>query len=139
MSKPVKPKPAKHKKLDDFLFDDWIVKEYERTDGFTALIVLVSTSNLGVVPLRSTFTHVIGDELDWHHFSLLMRGAGVPWDAVLLMPVADEHGGPIEDSKATEELRALDDRRNENRLVVNEGHFFDNWGRRMKAEEALPN
>ncbi|HEY1154594.1 MAG TPA: hypothetical protein VGE73_12135 [Pseudolabrys sp.] len=139
MSKPAKSKSAKHKKLDDFLFDDWIVKEYQRTEGFTALIILVSTSNLGVLPLRSTFTHVIGDELDWHHFSLLMRGANVLWDAVLLMPVTDENGGPIEDSKAAEELRLLEDRVNESRLVVNEGHFFDKWGRRMKVEEALAN
>ena len=68
-------KPARRKKLDDFLFDDWVVHEFQRTGGFTALIILVSTANLGVLPLRSTFTHVIGDELDWHHFTLLMRGA----------------------------------------------------------------
>ena len=84
-------------KLDDVLFDDWIVKEYRRTNGFTALILLVSTANLGVVPLRSTYTHMIGDELDWHQFSMLMRGAGVAWDGVLIVPVSDENGGPIED------------------------------------------
>lgn len=130
---------SRKKKLDDFLFDDWIVKEYRRTGGFTALIVLVSTANLGVVPLRSTFTHVIGDELDWHQFSMLMRGAGVAWDGVFIMPVSDSKGGPIEDARAREELRALEDRVNENRMVVNEGHFFDTWGRRMKVEEATVN
>ena len=126
-------------KLDDALFDDWVVKEYRRRDGFTALIVLVSTANLGVLPLRSTFTHMIGDELDWHQFSMLMRGAGVAWDGVLIVPVSDENGGPIGDPRAAEELRALEDRVNENRLVVNEGHFFDNWGRRMKVEPATAN
>jgi hypothetical protein len=126
-------------KLDDALFDDWVVKEYRRRDGFTALIVLVSTANLGVLPLRSTFTHMIGDELDWHQFSMLMRGAGVAWDGVLIVPVSGENGGPIEDPRAAEELRALEDRVNENRLVVNEGHFFDNWGRRMKVEPATAN
>ncbi|MCO5132067.1 MAG: hypothetical protein M9932_16130 [Xanthobacteraceae bacterium] len=132
--------PARRqKKLDDFLFDDWIVKEYRRTKGFTALIVLVSTANLGVVPLRSTFTHVIGDELDWHQFSMLMRGAGVAWDGVLIMPVSDDNGGPIEDSRAAEALHALEDRVNEDRMVVNEGHFFDTWGRRMKVEPATAN
>lgn len=138
MSKSAK-KSARHKKLEDFLFDDWIVNEFERTGGFTALVVLVATSNLGVVPLSSTFMHVIGDELDWHHFSLLVRGAGVPWDGVLLMPAVDEDGGPIEDAKAKEELRALEERINENRLVINEGHFFDKWGRRMKVEPAEAN
>jgi hypothetical protein len=133
-------KPARrHKKLDDFLFDDWVVKEYRRTKGFTALILLVSTADLGVVPLRSTFTHVIGDELNWHQFSMLMRGAGVAWDGVLIMPVSDDNGGPIEDHRAAEELRALEDRVNEDRMVVNEGHFFDTWGRRMKVEPATAN
>ncbi|CEG07222.1 hypothetical protein BN961_00607 [Afipia felis] len=126
-------------KLDDALFDDWIVKEYRRRNGFTALILLVSTANLSVLPLRSTFTHMIGDELDWHQFSMLMRGAGVAWDGVLIMPVSDEDGGPIEDRRAAEELRALEDRVNEDRMVVNEGHFFDNWGRRMKVEPATAN
>jgi hypothetical protein len=36
---------------DESLFDDWVVNEYERTGGFTALVVLVSIANLGVVPL----------------------------------------------------------------------------------------
>ncbi len=126
-------------KLDDALFDDWIVKEYRRRNGFTALILLVSTANLSVLPLRSTFTHMIGDELDWHQFSMLMRGAGVAWDGVLIMPVSDEDGGPIEDRRAAEELRTLEDRVNEDRMVVNEGHFFDNWGRRMKVEPATAN
>jgi len=137
LSKSAKPG---RKKLDDFLFDDWIVKEYRRTNGgFTALILLISTANLGVVPLRSTYTHMVGDELDWHQFTLLMRGAGVPWDGVLIVPVTDEDGGPIEDQRAVEELRALEDRVNEDRMAVNEGHFFDNWGRRMKVEPATVN
>lgn len=127
---------SKRKRLDDPLFDDWIVREYRRSKGFTALILLVSTANLGVLPLRSTFTHVIGEELDWHQFSMLMRGAGVAWDGVLIMPVSDSGGGPIADARASEELSALEERVNENRLVVNEGHFFDSWGRRMKVVEA---
>lgn len=134
MSKPA----SRRKKLDDPLFDDWIVREYRRSKGFTALILLVSTANLGVLPLRSTFTHVIGDELDWHQFSLLMRGAGVAWDGVLIMPMSSDGGGPITDARARDELSLLEDRVNENRLVVNEGHFFDSWGRRMTVVEAQP-
>ncbi|MBN9581815.1 MAG: hypothetical protein J0G37_09995, partial [Afipia sp.] len=72
-------------------------------------------------------------------FSMLMRGAGVAWDGVLIMPVSDERGGPLEDHRAAEELHALEDRVNENRMVVNEGHFFDTWGRRMKVEPATAN
>lgn len=117
-------------------FEDWVAYEYERTRGFTALIVLVSIGNLEVLPLRSTFLHVIGDELDWLAFAEAMRGAGVKWDGVVILTLSDEDGGPVEDSKARLALRDLDKRIVEDRLVINEGHFFDKWGRRMKIEEA---
>lgn len=127
------------KKHDEFLFDDWVVEEFRRSGGFTALVVLISTANLAALPLRSTFVHVIGDDLDWHHFVLLMRSANVSWDGVLLMPIMDADGGPVEDTVAANELRTLEDRVNEDRLVINEGHFFDKWGRRMKVEPAQAN
>ena len=117
-------------------FDDWIAEEYRRTRGFTALIVLVSIGNLEVLPLRSTFLHVIGDELDWLTFVETMRAAGVSWDGVAIMLIVDDDGGPVEDSKARVALRDLDKRIVEDRMVINEGHFFDKWGRRMKVEEA---
>lgn len=117
-------------------FDDWLAHEYRRTGGFTALVVLVGIGGLEVLPLRSTFMHVIGDELDWLGFTDLVRGAGVRWDGVVLVPVADESGGPVADETAREALRALENRIVENRLVINEGHFFDKWGRRMRIEEA---
>lgn len=117
-------------------FDDWIVHEFKRTRGFTALVVLVSIGGLEVVPLRSTYMHVVGDELDWLAFNALVRGAGVKWDGVVFVPVADDHGGPVEDAKARAALRALEKRIIEDRLVINEGHFFDRWGRRLKVEEA---
>ncbi|MGB3272396.1 MAG: hypothetical protein WBA66_05815 [Xanthobacteraceae bacterium] len=121
------------------LFDDWIVAEYDRTEGFTALVVLVAISELEVVPLRSTFVHVVGDDLSWHDFYELMSGAGVAWQGVVVMSVPDVDGGPIDDTQARAELADLEKRIIENRLVINEGHFFDQWGRRMKVEEAMPN
>ena len=117
-------------------FDDWVVAEYERTDGFTALVMLFEISMLSLRPLRSTFLHVIGDEIDWASLSKLLAGAGVKWDGVLLFPVSGEDGGPVADSVARIRLNELTDRIAENRMVVNEGHFFDPWGRRMKVEEA---
>ena len=123
---------------DEFLFDDWVVNEYRRTGGFTALVVLIASGNLEVVPLRSTFMHVIGEELNWLDLSKLLYGAGVAWNSVLIMSVADGAGGPIEDIAARDALRALEKRVIEDRMVINEGHFFDQWGRRMKIEEAQP-
>ncbi|RIK96895.1 MAG: hypothetical protein DCC74_09210 [Proteobacteria bacterium] len=132
---------SKSAKTDDrpALFDDWIVAEYDRTEGFTALVVLLAISELEVVPLRSTFVHVVGDDLSWHDFYELMSGAGVAWQGVVIMSAPDVDGGPIDDAQARAELADLEKRIIENRLVINEGHFFDQWGRRMKVEEAMPN
>lgn len=106
--------------------------------GFTALVVLVRIGDYTVSPLRSTFMHVIGDEMNWIEFCKLLSGAGVAWDGVLLETVSTMEGGPISDDEARAALRTLEQRVMENRLVINEGHFFDKWGRRLKIEEALP-
>jgi len=119
-------------------FDDWIADEFERTGGFTALVVLVSIGPLEVLPLRSTYMHVIGDEIDWSGFSGLMGGAGVEWDGVVFVPHSRRDGGPVTDDEARAELQTLGRRIVEDRMVINEGHFFDRWGRRMRVEEARP-
>lgn len=117
-------------------FDDWIVEQYEHSGGFTALVVLISIGGLEVVPLRSTYMHVIGDELDWLGFNELVRQAEVRWDGVVLIPLTGAGGGPVEDAEARRALGKLEKRIVEDRLVINEGHFFDKWGRRLKVEEA---
>jgi hypothetical protein len=35
-------------------------------------------------------------------------------------------------------LRALERRVIEDRMTINEGHFFDAWGRRLRIEEVQP-
>lgn len=119
-----------------FKFNDWIAEEFDESGPFTALVVLVSIGGIEVTPLRSTFLHVIGDEIDWIAFSEMMRGAKVNWDGAMLMALRDDDGGLFEDERARGELRALEKRIIEDRLVLNEGHFFDKWGRRLKIEEA---
>lgn len=119
-----------------FNFNDWISEEFAESGPFTALVVLVSIGGNEVTPLRSTFLHVIGDEIDWIAFSEMMRGANVNWGGAMLMPMRDEDGGLFEDERARHELRGLEKRIIEDRMVLNEGNFFDKWGRRLKIEEA---
>ncbi len=123
---------------DIFLFDEWVVHEFRRSGGFTALVVLIEIGDFTVVPLRSTFMHVIGEELDWMRLCNLLTSAGVTWDGVLFATLSAPEGGPVEDAQARISLRALERRIAEDRLVLNDGHFFDKWGRRLKIEEALP-
>lgn len=119
-----------------FKFNDWIAEEFDQAGPFTAMVVLVSIGEIEVTPLRSTFLHVIGDEIDWLSFSEMMRGANVNWDGAMIMPMRDEDNGLFEDEQARQELRKLEQRIIEDRLVLNQGNFFDKWGRRLKIEEA---
>lgn len=118
-------------------FDDWVTAEFRETGGFTALVILVSIGDLNVTPLRSTFFHVIGDELDWDGVAQLLSGAGSDWNGVLFASVSEEgEGGPVPDPIARRDLDKLARQVKENRLVLNENHFFDRHGRRLQVEEA---
>jgi hypothetical protein len=123
---------------EPFLFDDWVVQEFTRSGGFTALLVLMRIDALSVVPLRSTYVHIIGDETRWAELSGLLSSARVAWNGVLIEPISSDGGGPVDDLAARVALRALERRVIEDRMTINEGHFFDAWGRRLKIEEAEP-
>lgn len=114
-------------------FDQWLGREYG--DGpFTALIVLVRIAEPRVEPLRSSYVHVIGDDLDWGDISLMLKGAGTSWDGVAFFPVRGD-GGPLPDPQAKARLREVEERLATDRLVLNDGGFFDVWGRRMRVDE----
>jgi hypothetical protein len=119
-------------------FDDWVAAEFARTEGFTALVILVSIGNLSVTPLKSTYFHVIGDEIDWVQVEALLAKSGVAWDGVVFASLSTEEGGPVSDAIAREELRSLGQRVVADRMTINDMHFFDGLGRRMQIEEAQP-
>lgn len=123
---------------DNRTFDEWVIDEFARSDGFTALVILVEIGDITATPLRSTFFHVIGDDIDWARTSQLLAGAGVSWNGVVFHTLCTDGGGPVSDEEARAGLRLLEKRIVKDRMTINEGHFFDNWGRRMKIEEAQP-
>lgn len=115
-------------------FDAWLAKAF-RKGPFTALIVLIRIAEPKVEPLRSTYVHVIGDEIDWGDIIQMFRSAGVNWDAVAFFPTRGEKGGPLDDALARTRLRSLEDGLERDRLVLNRGELFDAWGRRMRVDE----
>lgn len=115
-------------------FSDWLAQTYAREGDFTALVVLVAIGETRVTPLASTFLTFVGDEIGWTQISSLFAGAKKAWDGVSFFPVLDAEG-PIENAEARARLRRLESRLAEDRLVLNEGAFFDCWGRKMKVEE----
>lgn len=116
-------------------FDRWLGDEFARTGAFTALAVLVEIDGTKVTPLCSTYFNVIGDEIDWSEITVLFAGAGRDWGGASFFPIVASDGGPLDNPNARLRLRELEARLDDDRLVLNEGNFFDKWGRRLKIEE----
>lgn len=116
-------------------FDAWLDAELAATESFTVLVVLVEIGEISVTPLRSTWFHVIGPDTRWSQVRKLMDGSGAAWDGALFAPRRDDEGGPLLDPIARIALRDLSDRVIADRSVLNEEHFFDRRGRRMRVEE----
>lgn len=116
-------------------FDQWLREAYAATKGFTALLVLVRIGRKRVRPLSSAFVHVIGDEIAWGEVTTLLAGSGVRWDAVVFFPVSGKAGGPVDDATARLRLRMVETRIEDDPLAINDGLFFDSWGRRMRIDE----
>ena len=116
-------------------FDRWVADEFAETGAFTALVILVEIAEPAVAPLCSTYFNVIGDEFDWGEITVLFAGSGRDWSGACFFPVTAPDGGPLDNPTARLRLRELETRVDESRLVLNEGNFFDKWGRRLKIEE----
>ena len=119
-------------------FKRWLAGEFAESGAFTALVVLVEVTDTRVTPLCSTFFNVIGDEIEWNDIVVMFRGSGRQWDGAAFFPVMAPDGGPLDNPSARMRLRDLEARLDDDRLVLNEGHFFDEWGRRMTIEEIRP-
>lgn len=118
-------------------FEKWLKDEFARTGKFTALVVLVDISETKVTPLCSTYFNVIGDEVEWNEIVLMFEGAGTDWHGASFFPVVSQHGGPLDNPTARIKLRELEARLDDDRLVLNEGAFFDKWGRSMRIDEIV--
>lgn len=116
-------------------FQRWVVEQFARTEGFTILIVLVEIGEASVAPLASSYLHVIGDDIAWPDFADLLNRSGKKWDGVALFAHAASKGGPIPDMLAKVRLTEIEERVRADRLTLNEGAFFDRWGRQMVVEE----
>lgn len=116
-------------------FERWLKDEYADEGSFTALIILVEIGETKVTPVASTFLNVIGDEVAWSDLVAMFAGSGQSWDGAAFFPRRDADGDPLDNALARIRLREVETRLADDRLVLNEGHFFDKWGRRLKIEE----
>jgi hypothetical protein len=119
-------------------FEPWLSTAFAEIGAFTAFAILVEIGGTQVRPLCSTYFNVIGDDVEWSEIVIMFAGAGQAWDAAAFYPATASGGGPLDNPTARLRLREIEARLDEDRLVLNEGHFFDRWGRRLKIEEVKP-
>ena len=115
-------------------FDEWLASMVREHGEFTALVVLTDIADRSVTPLCSTYFHVIGDEVDWDEITTMFAGSGQPWNGAAFFPTKANNGGPIDNPTARLRLRELEQRVTADRMILNDGHFFDTLGRRIKIE-----
>jgi hypothetical protein len=116
-------------------FDDWLRAAFAETGSFTALVILVDIGETKVTPLCSTYFHVIGDEISWDDIVMMFAGSGAEWSGAAFFPAGSSDEGLLDNPTARLRLHALEERIDEDRLVLNQGAFFNKNGRRLKIEE----
>lgn len=115
-------------------FDRWLADMHGGVGDFTALVVLVDIADTRVTPLCSTYLHVIGTEVDWNEVSIMFAGSGQTWNGAAFFPTQGRNGGPIDNPTARVRLKELEAEVSRNRMILNDGHFFDDFGRRIKID-----
>lgn len=117
-------------------FDEWLTTTHREVGDFTVLFVLVEIGETSVVPLRSAWLHVVGDETRWPEMVTLFAGAGVHWSGVVFWRAGRE--GLVPDAEARARLNALTRKLNEDRTLIRDGDFFNADGLRLQLQEMKP-
>jgi len=115
-------------------FDEWLAGMVRQHGEFTALVILTEIGERRVAPLCSTYLHVIGDDVDWAEIKTMFAGSGQRWDGAAFFPTKAHNGGPIDNPTARLRLAELEAKVSEDRMVLNDGHFFDSSGNRIEIE-----
>jgi len=116
-------------------FDHWLSAQFAETGPFTLFIVLVSIAQDEVVPLKSSYAHLIGNDMAWRDMQTLLDRAGSRWDGVAFFVGLDPAGGPLPDPVAVQKLREVEGDLRADPLVLNRGLFFDRQGRHLRIDE----
>ena len=119
-------------------FDEWLGTMVSQHGEFTALVILTEIAEHRVAPLCSTYVHVIGDEVDWDEIKSMFAGSGQRWDGAAFFPTKARNGGPIDNLTARQRLAELEAKVREDRMALNDGHFFDSFGRRIEIQPIAP-
>lgn len=116
-------------------FEQWIAAQFADTGPFTLFIILVRVGHDDVVAVKSSYAHLVGDDMAWDDMCKLLDGARTPWDGVAFFVGLDSAGGPLADAVAAAKLRAVEADVAADPLTLNRGLFFDRSGRHLHIDE----
>lgn len=116
-------------------FEQWIAAQFDDTGPFTLFIVLVRIGGHDVVAVKSSYAHLVGDDLTWDDMRKLLDGARTPWDGVAFFVGLDRAGGPLDDTVAAAKLREVEADVAADPLALNRGLLFDRSGRHLRIDE----
>ncbi|MDP1839186.1 MAG: hypothetical protein Q8N31_24530 [Reyranella sp.] len=117
-------------------FEQWLAAQFADTGAFTIFIVLVRIGSDKVVPVKSSYAHLIGDDMPWPGMRGLLDSARTPWDGVAFFVGLGHEGGPLPDAVAAAKLRQVEADVRADPLTFNRGMFFDHEGRHLRIDEA---
>ena len=116
-------------------FEQWLAAQFADTGAFTIFIVLVSIGTDQVVPVKSSYAHLIGDDMPWPRMRGLLDSARTPWDGVAFFVGLGHDGGPLPDAVAAAKLKQVEADVKADPLAFNRGMFFDREGRHLRIDE----
>ena len=116
-------------------FERWLAAQFADTGAFTIFIVLVSIGADKVVPVKSSYAHLIGDDMPWPGMRGLLDSARAPWDGVAFFVGLGHEGGPLPDAVAAAKLKQVEADVKADPLAFNRGMFFDREGRHLRIDE----
>ncbi len=113
-------------------FDRWLAETLDREGPFTMFLILMVEAPTTIVPVRSSYLHVIGPDIDWTELAALIGGeADTAWHNVAVFAAKARTGGPMPDVEARQRLGSLEAAVIRDRMTIRKGELFDTSGRRL--------
>lgn len=115
-------------------FESWIVERFAQTNGFTALLLLLSINDTRIDLISCSYLHVIGDEVAWRDMKTMLDASRRRWDGVAVFAESPPAGGPLMDLIAKGRLQERIDEITADRMVLNSAGLFDPQGRAFRID-----
>ena len=112
-------------------FDRWLAETLDREGPFTLFMILMEAAPATIVPIRSSYLHVIGPDVTWLDLVALIGDADAEWHSIAVFAAKADGGGPIPDVQAQQRLASLQYAVIKDRMTVRKGELFDREGRRL--------